>query len=226
MKKLFLKTLFVGFVSFFLLSFYGCGDNNSSNQTITLDDEDEEAEDLLAIAKKQANNERFSSAYTTLKEARKVGGKTPDFKEVYAYVEKQEKAYEAKLERERQRQAKLEQERREQQYNSSGFRGISKYKCYRISQYAPQKVCLEGTGGNACYALKDYALQKVCLEGAGTDACYAFSDYAKQQICLKGIRSDACYSISNNYQQQNSCMKFSGSTEFWLIFSSYGYYTF
>jgi len=113
-----------------------------------------------------------------------------------------------------------------QSYSTNGFRGIRKIDCYKISQYGPREVCLKGTGGSACYALQNYALREVCLKGAGGGACYSFSDYERRDICLKGVRSNACYSISNNYEKSNSCQKFSGSTEFWLIFSSYGYYTF
>ncbi len=103
------------------------------------------------------------------------------------------------------------------------FRGISKNKCYRISEYAPQKVCLEGTGGDACYAIKDYGLQRVCREGAKTDACYALKDYGLQRVCREGIRSNACYALKS-YNMQKSCRNFSGSTTFWIILSYYGYY--
>ncbi len=106
----------------------------------------------------------------------------------------------------------------------NAFRGVSKSMCYRIKQYGPQRVCLQGTGSDACYGLKDYGLQRVCLNGAGTDACYGLKDYAMQRICQKGIRSDACYGLKN-YNQQRSCQTFSGSTEFWLILAHYGYYT-
>jgi len=104
------------------------------------------------------------------------------------------------------------------------FRGAKKVSCYKINEYAPQRVCLEGTGGDACYGIKDYGLQRVCKEGAGTDACYGLKDYAMQRVCREGIRSDACYAIKN-YNIRRSCQNFSGSTTFWLILAHYGYYT-
>lgn len=193
--------------------------------------------DYASKAKEKANSEQFSQSYDLLKKASSHGLDSSEYENIEKYIKEKEKSYEARLERERlekqrqerEEQARLQREREEelaqQQYNSSGFRGISENQCYRISEYAPREVCLKGTGGNACYALKDYALQQVCLKGAGSDACYAFKDYNKQQVCLKGINSDACYGFSD-YSKSNSCSKFSGSTEFWLIFSSYGYYTF
>jgi len=109
--------------------------------------------------------------------------------------------------------------------SSSTSSGMRESECYKISEYGPRNVCLKGTGGDACYGLEDYALRRVCLEGAGGDACYAFKDYSRQKICSDGIGTDACYTISNNYPKQKSCREFSGATDFWLIISSYGYYT-
>ena len=103
------------------------------------------------------------------------------------------------------------------------FRGVRKEACYRINEYGPQRVCLEGTGGDACYGLKDYGLQRVCREGAKTDACYALKDYGMQRVCREGIRTDACYAIKD-YKIQRSCQNFKGSTTFWLILAHYGYY--
>jgi hypothetical protein len=115
--------------------------------------------------------------------------------------------------------------RRNKVSQASPNSGIRENQCYKISEYGPRNVCLKGTKTDACYGLKDYALRKVCLEGTGGNACYAFDDYARRKICLEGIRTDACYSISNNYNKQRSCQNFSGDTDFWLIISSHGYYT-
>jgi len=103
------------------------------------------------------------------------------------------------------------------------FRGVSKNKCYQLSNYGVQNICLKGTGGSECYGLKDYGIQRVCKEGAGGDACYGLKDYGMQRVCKEGIRTDACYSLKD-YNMQNSCRNFSGSTTFWLILATHGYY--
>jgi len=108
---------------------------------------------------------------------------------------------------------------------SNAFRGIRKNDCYKIKEYGPQRVCLEGTGGDACYGIKDYGLQRVCREGAGGDACYGIKDYGMQRVCREGIGTDACYGLKD-YNEQRSCQHFGGSTEFWLILTHYGYYTY
>jgi len=107
----------------------------------------------------------------------------------------------------------------------NAFRGIRKNDCYRIKEYGPQRVCLEGTGGDACYGLKDYGLQRVCREGSGGDACYGLKDYGEQRVCREGIKTNACYGFKN-YNRQRSCQNFNGSTTFWLIMTHYGYYTY
>ncbi len=114
--------------------------------------------------------------------------------------------------------------RRVKPSENSGNSGIKKDQCYKIKEYAAQEVCLRGTGSKACYGLKDYGLRDICLHGTGGNSCYSFKDYNMQQVCLKGIRSDACNGIAD-YQKRRSCKTFSGDTDFWLIISSYGYYT-
>ena len=110
------------------------------------------------------------------------------------------------------------------EYKENKFRGALKNKCYRIKEYGPRNVCLNGIKTDACYSLKDYGLRKVCLNGANSDNCYSLKDYNLRNVCLNGVKSDACYSISD-YDMRNSCLNFSGSTEFWLILAYYGYYT-
>jgi TPR repeat protein len=107
----------------------------------------------------------------------------------------------------------------------NAFRGIRKSDCYRIRDYGAQRVCLEGTGGDACYGLKGYGLQRVCIDGSGTNACYGLKKYEMQRVCKEGIKSNACYGLKD-YNQQRSCQNFGGSTTFWLILAHYGYYTY
>lgn len=206
---------------------------------MSLDDEEEDAEDvadLLEQAKKEGKSESFTKANALLEQAKMYGVSQDDTQEASKYVAGKKKAKDDRLERERkekerltrvkrEREERARQDRERQAYASNGFRGISKDDCYKIRQYAPQRICLKGTGGDACYGLKNYGLQQVCLKGAGGDACYGLKDYASQKICQQGVRTDACYGVGSNYNKMKSCQNFKGSTEFWLIFSYYGYYT-
>lgn len=108
---------------------------------------------------------------------------------------------------------------------TNAFRGIRKNDCYRLKPYALQRICLEGTGGDACYGLSDDGLQRVCREGSGGSACYGLKDIGLQRVCREGVGTSACYALQSVNQQQ-SCRRFNGSTAFWLMLAAHGYYTY
>ncbi len=194
---------------------------------------------VMEAAKKAADDWEFDKAEELLEKAQNMSYAPDKIKSVKKVIkterfvksEKERKEREALAEKKRKerlarkRQREREERASKREYASNGFRGVSKNQCYRMSEYGPQQVCLNGTGGNACYGLKDYGLREMCLNGAGGNACYGIKNYAFRETCLKGIRSDACYAFTD-YNKSNSCRKFSGSTEFWIIFASFGYYTY
>jgi hypothetical protein len=192
---------------------------------LSLDDDEEDFEDAMEMAEQASNNEFFSRAYGALEEAKSLGINDSAVADLEKRIDQQKSRYDARIER--QRQERLARERAVRQSassgdSSSGFRGISKDKCYRISEHAPMQVCLRGLKIDSCGILKSYPLQQVCRYGTYGN-CASFG-YSMRKVCEQGVRSSACDGISD-YNKRKSCQSFSGSTEFWLILSSYGYYT-
>ena len=136
---------------------------------ISLDDEEEDAEDLADLldeAKKAAKSESFSKADALLKKAKMYGTSSTDVSEAQQYVKAKKKARDERLERERkerERLARLKREReeraREARLADSNY-GLPKSMCYRVSS--------------------SYALYKYCTTGS----CDGFaSNYAQYQLC-------------------------------------------
>jgi hypothetical protein len=136
---------------------------------ISLDDEEEDAEDvadLLVQAKKEGANESFDKADELLKKAKMYGVESEDTQETGNYVAQKKKERDERLEAERQ--AKLEAERQErerlaalerQQQQASSY-GLAQDQCYRASgSYALYKYC---TTGSCDGFVSNYALYQLC----------------------------------------------------------------
>lgn len=127
-------------------------------------------EDYIKEAKQKANSENFSKAYALLKKAKKIGLDSTEYIDTKKYIQKKQKAYEARLERERKEKARLarlkkQREERERQARLQRQRqntnyGLAKSQCYLTS--------------------KSYALHQYCTRGS----CDGFSsDYDLYQLC-------------------------------------------
>jgi len=95
---------------------------------ISLDDEEEDAEDvadLLSQAKKAAKSESFEKANALLKKAKMYGTSKTDVKEVSQYIAKKKKEYDDRIERERKEKERLARQRASSGGNSRGYGNIS-----------------------------------------------------------------------------------------------------
>lgn len=113
------RAIFLVLFSFTLISFTGCSDDNNYDMSSLNNDMDDESdfEEFIADAKRSARNESFSSAYSYLEKARKLGVSNSEYNSAKSYVARKEEAYNERIERERQ--ARLEQERQERMARQS-----------------------------------------------------------------------------------------------------------
>ena len=114
-----LKILLLLTLSFTLLGFTACSDDNKYDMSSLNNDMDDESDfnEYISDAKNSASNENFSSAYDYLEKARKLGVSSSELSSAKSYVARQKEAYEERIERERQ--AKLERERQERMAQQS-----------------------------------------------------------------------------------------------------------
>jgi len=146
----------------------------TQTHAISLDDEEEDAEDvadLLDEAKKAGKSESFSEANELLKKAKMYGTGSSDVGEAEQYVHAKKQARDARLERERkerERLARLKREKEErarqarlaaQRQNSANY-GLAKNKCYLTSgNYALYQYC---NYGRCDGFVSNYALHQLC----------------------------------------------------------------
>ncbi len=175
----------------FLVFTVSCVVAPSSSYAISLDDDEEDAEDvadLLNQAKKAGKSESFDKADELLKKAKMYGVETDDVKEVSKYVAKKKEEKKARLERERkerERQARLKREREERairarmarQSNSSYSGSIS--MCYPS---IPNSVEYSECSG-AKTASGNYATVKLSRGGGMSSSnCFELNIYANGSI--------------------------------------------
>ncbi len=105
------KVLLFLAISFTIVSFSACSDDNKYDMSSLNNDMDDESdfEEYIANARRSARNESFSSAYIYLDKARELGVSNSELASAKSYVSSKKEAYEARIERERQ--ARLERER-------------------------------------------------------------------------------------------------------------------
>ena len=182
-----MKTIVSILLLFFVLGCQNDSSNEQQSQTVvqttsntmsldTIDDDEQESEDLLSKARKLAKNESFSKARQMLKEAKRVQGATQEYQESVAFYNKKIDAYKERIARqeaqeeaqaEAQRQAALAQE----QYDASGNKGGS-LSCSRVSA--------------------NYGLWQYCNSGS----CQGFSaNYGMWQLC----QNNNANGLSDNY---------------------------
>jgi hypothetical protein len=114
-----LNILLILALSFTLVSFTSCSNDNQYDMS-SLDNDMDDADDFeeyISDAKISARNENFSSAYSYLEKARKLGVSRSELSNAKSYVSQKKEAYEEKIERERQ--ARLERERQERMAQQS-----------------------------------------------------------------------------------------------------------
>jgi hypothetical protein len=193
---------------------------------ISLDDEEEDAEDvadLLDEAKQAAKSESFSKADALLKKAKMYGTGSSDVGEAEQYVSAKKRARDERLERERKererlarlkrekeeraREARLKREReaRLARQNSDSNYGLPKSMCYRVSSsYALYKYC---TTGSCDGFVSNYALHQLCKYNK--NAFYGSDRKANINLYLRngGYLSYDYFSDKATYQSG----KFNGS---------------
>ncbi len=145
------RLLLLGFLLFNILQIIA----PTPTYAMTLDDEEEDAEDvanLLEQAKKESKSESFSKANALLEKAKMYGVSKDDAQEASRYVagkkqarddrlerERKEKERVAKVKRERERQARLAQQRDQQHSSSSRYiTGLG----YEAKQYEYDKYTI------------------------------------------------------------------------------------
>lgn len=139
-----LKFLIYLVLSFTLISLSGCESDNKYDMSSLDNDIDDESdfEEYIASAKRSARNERFSSAYSYLENARKLGVSRSELASAKRYVQNKKEAYEERIERERQGSFKLE---RQANNDTNGNTGGS-LNCARVSgDSALWKYCEKGS---------------------------------------------------------------------------------
>jgi len=143
---------------------------------ISLDDDEEDAEDvtdLLSQAKKAAKSESFEKANELLKKAKMYGIKKTDVKDASKYIAKKKKEHDDRIKRERKRKerlARLKRERerearlaRQRAYSSSNSNyGLPKNMCYRTNgNYALYRYC---NTGSCSGFITNYTLYNLCKD--------------------------------------------------------------
>ncbi len=116
------RLLLLGFLPFNILQIIA----PTSTYAMTLDDEEEDAEDvayLLEQAKKEGKSETFSKANTLLEKAKMYGVSRDDTQKASIYISEKKQARDERLEKERlarvKRETRVAQKQREQQHSSS-----------------------------------------------------------------------------------------------------------
>jgi vacuolar-type H+-ATPase subunit I/STV1 len=158
---------------------------------ISLDDEEEDAEDvadLLDAAKKAAKSESFTKANALLKKAKMYGTSSSDVSEVQKYVSAKKRARDERIERERkerERLARLKREKEEreraaqQNYNTRTYSSGAISVCYPS---IPRPIDYTECSG-AKTASGKYATVKLDRGGGmSSENCFDLNIYASGTI--------------------------------------------
>jgi len=196
MQQMYMRNLLILlFICFSLISITSCSDNKNKYDMSSLNndmDDESDFEEFIADAKSSARREHFSSAYSYLEKARKLGVSNSELASAKSYINDKKNAYDARIERERQ--AKLERERQE-----------------RLARQRQERNDASGDAGgslNCARVSGDYALWNYCENSS----CNGFSaNYGLWTLCEK----NSANGLSGNYKVwsylENGQNSFSGT---------------
>ena len=183
----------------------------TSSYAISLDDDEEDAEDvadLLNQAKKAGKSESFDKADDLLKKAKMYGVKTDEVKEVSDYIAKKKQEKKARLERERkerERLARLKREREERARQARLARQRQSYSSSSSSSY--------GGGNRGSISLCIPSVPYKCCKSYECNGKSASGKYVTIRL-LKDFVGN-CYTLSvyggNGYAGASTCSGANGS---------------
>ncbi len=212
----------------FLVFTVSCVVVPTSSYAISLDDDEEDAEDvadLLNQAKKAGESESFDKADELLKKAKMYGVKADEVKEVSNYIAKKKQEKKARLERqrkERERLARLKREREERERqarvssSSSGSYSGSISMCYpNIPRPIEYSECSGAKTASGKYATVQLKRGGVSLTGGAN--CFDLTIYANGSIANGNTCGGANGSWSVIVNGQSGVANGLGNAIAWLL---------
>jgi len=197
-----LKILLVVLLGFAIFGLSACSDNKNKYDMSSLNDDmddENDFEEYIEKARQSAKNEDFSSAYSYLKQARKLGVSNSELSIAKEYVSRQEDIY----------NEKIRQNSMNQNYSDSAGENLKDKCAILVDDFVAYSACIgdeESVFGNNLKAY--YAIRRECSSLAGID------DRGLSYLC-QNPNPNGCVGLKASQDTINACYQCGGSN-LWL----------